>query len=234
MDQQSANDNNELKKAVYEYCCGFPDMEQADESQYNEEDIIPELMPVWNAFKKTGFCLSRFMEEKDYNLIEDEERRVQVLMTVFLTPNLPIRCFTTDWINGYLDFLEREPDIKRCDIGMFGNDIITDTDVLVALYHCTTEQEIWALMSKGIGNIRYLYRWYKGIVKTYYIDGLGEMKCYNEKDEDKASDFLEYLLSDKTESTQSVRKEAKLLKKLGRVVDLISGSTSIQTMQYVC
>jgi hypothetical protein len=68
-------------------------------------------------------------------------------------------------------------------------------------------------MAKGIGDIVSLYYWYKG---EYFIHVLKEatgIPCYFENDEQKASDFLDYLMSDSTGATDSVRNEAINLKK---------------------
>ena len=139
----------ELKKVVYAYCCG---VKEEEKPKFKEDAIIPELLPVWQAFKKNGFDFYKFMVEKDYELIEDEETRVEVLMGVcFPILNLPIARFMTDWLNGYLDFFKRE------------TEEITDTEVLHQLFFCSSEEEIWKLMAaKGIGDVVSLYHWYKG------------------------------------------------------------------------
>lgn len=132
----------ELKKAIYAYCCG---VEEKEKPKFKEDAIIPELLPVWQTFKKSGFDFYKFMIEKDYELIEDEEIRVEVLMgTCFPLLKLPVGKFATDWLNGYLDFFKRE------------NEEITDTEVLCQLFFCSTEEDIWKLMSKGTGDITQL------------------------------------------------------------------------------
>ena len=190
----------ELKKAVYAYCCG---MQEEEKPKFDENAIIPEFLPVWQAFKKNGFDFYKFMVEKDYELIEDEEVRVEVLMgACFPILNLPIARFMTDWLNGYLDFFKRD------------TDDITNTEVLRQLFFCTTEEDIWKLMATGIGDIACLYHWYKGDDLYPIIGEATGIPCYYEKDEQKASDFLEYLLSDTTVTTARVRNVAIDLKKL--------------------
>ena len=190
----------ELKKAVYAYCCG---VDEEERPKLDENAIIPKLLPVWLAFKKNGFDFYKFMVEKDYELIEDEEMRVEVLMgACFPILNLPIGKFAIDWLNGYLDFFKRETE------GM------TDTEVLRQLFFCTTEEDIWKLMATGIGDIACLYHWYKGDDLYPIIGEATGIPCYYEKDEQKASDFLEYLLSDTTVTTARVRNVAIDLKKL--------------------
>ena len=191
----------ELKKVVYAYCCG---VKEEEKPKFKEDAIIPELLPVWQAFKKNGFDFYKFMVEKDYELIEDEETRVEVLMAAcFPILNLPIARFMTDWLNGYLDFFKRE------------TEEITDTEVLHQLFFCSSEEEIWKLMAaKGIGDVVSLYHWYKGDDLYPIIGEATGIPCYYEKDEQKASDFLEYLLSDTTVTTARVRNVAIDLKKL--------------------
>ena len=197
----------ELKKAVYAYCCG---MDEEEKPKFNEAVIIPELLPVWHAFKKNGFDFYKFMVEKDYELIEDEEMRVEVLMgTCFPILNLPIGKFAIDWLNGYLDFFKRK------------TDDITDTEVLRQLFFCSTEEDIWKLMAKGIGDIACLYHWYKGEYFKPFLKEATGVPCYYEKDEQKASDFLDYLMSDFTGATESVRNEAMAWKRMSEDIDML-------------
>jgi hypothetical protein len=189
----------ELKKVVYAYCCG---VKEEEKPKFKEDAIIPELLPVWQAFKKNGFDFYKFMVEKDYELIEDEETRVEVLMAAcFPILNLPIARFMTDWLNGYLDFFKRE------------NEEITDTEVLLQLFFCSTEEDIWRYIATIGGDIASLYHWYKGEDFKPILKEATGIPCYCKKDEKKARDFLEYLMSDSTGATDSVRNEAINLKK---------------------
>ena len=195
----------ELKKAIYAYCCG---VEEKEKPKFKEDAIIPELLPVWQTFKKSGFDFYKFMIEKDYELIEDEEIRVEVLMgTCFPLLKLPVGKFATDWLNGYLDFFKRE------------NEEITDTDILYHLFFCSTEEEIWKIQAFGIGNIESMYNWYCGGDINPILEDATGIPCYYEKDERKASDFLDYLMSDSTGATENVRNEAMNLKKMADNTD---------------
>lgn len=191
----------ELKKVVYAYCCG---VKEEEKPKFKEDAIIPELLPVWQAFKKNNFDFYKLMVEKDYEQIENEELRIEVLLgTCFPLLNLPIGRYATDWLNGYLDFFKRE------------TEEITDTEVLHQLFFCSSEEDIWKLMAaKGIGDVVSLYHWYKGDDLYPIIGEATGIPCYYEKDEQKASDFLEYLLSDTTVTTARVRNVAIDLKKL--------------------
>ena len=178
----------ELKKVVYFYCSG---MEKEEKPKFDENAIIPELLPVWLAFKKSGFNFYKFMVEKDYELIEDEEQRVEVLMGVcFPLLKLPI-----------------------------GSDDITDTDILYHLFFCSTEEEIWKIQAFGIGNIESMYNWYCGGDINPILEDATGIPCYYEKDERKASDFLDYLMSDSTGATENVRNGAMNLKKMADNTD---------------
>lgn len=195
----------ELKKAVYAYCCG---VKEEEKPKFKEDAIIPELLPVWQAFKKNGFDFYKFMVEKDYELIEDEETRVEVLMAAcFPILNLPIARFMTDWLNGYLDFFKRE------------NEEITDTEVLHQLFFCSTEEDIWRYRATIGGDIASLYHWYKGEYFRPILKEATGIPCYFDKDEQKASDFLNYLISDSTGATESVRNEAMAWKRMTEDID---------------
>lgn len=198
----------ELKKAVYAYCCGT---EEEEKPKFIEEAIIPELLPVWQAFKKNGFDFYKFMVEKDYELIEDEDIRVEVLMgTCFPILHLPIARFMTDWLNGYLDFFKRD------------TEGITDTEVLCQLFFCSTEEDIWYFFATTeIGDIACLYHWYKGEYFKPILKEATGIPCHFEKDEQKASDFLDYLMSDSTGATESVRNEAMAWKRMTEDIDML-------------
>ena len=116
--------------------------------------------------------------------------------------NLPIARFMTDWLNGYLYFFKRE------------NEEITDTEVLHQLFFCSTEEDIWRYIATIGGDIASLYHWYKGEYFRPILKEATGIPCYFMKDEQKASDFLEYLLSDTTVATARVRNVAIDLKKL--------------------
>jgi len=206
--QRRAITKKALRKIVYSYCCGvasqdkttYNDVKEEAPQKYNEDQIIPEFLAVWQAFKKNGFDFYKFMLEKDFELIEDEEIRVEVLMGgCFPILNLPIARFMTDWLNGYLDFFKRD------------TDDITDTEVLRQLFFCNTEEDIWNLMANTGIDIACLYYWYKGEDFKPILKEATGIPCYCKKDEQKAHDFLEYLMSDST--NDSVRNEAINLKK---------------------
>jgi hypothetical protein len=196
----------ELKKAVYAYCCGVYDEKKP---KFKEDAIIPECLPIWRAFKKNDFYFYKFMVEKDYELIEDEELRLSVLMgACFRILNLPIARFMTDWLNGYLDFFWRE------------NLEITETEVLHQLFFCSTDEDIWKLMATiGIREIGNLYHWYRGEDVDPIHEKFIGIPCFCEKDEQKAEEFLEYFLSDTTVVTDRVRNEAMKLKKMAENAD---------------
>lgn len=187
-----------LKEVVGAYCCGtlYDEM-----SSYDENAIIPKLHPVWEAFQRYDFDLNGFMSEKGYDLIEDENLRVEVMMTVFrCLDHHPLSPFMIDWINGHLDFFERE------------NQEITDMEVLHRLYFCSTEEELWKMMAEGIGDIKSLYLWYMGVPNAT-LEDVG-IPCYCQKDEAKAARMLNCLLDDSVCSTEAVRAEAARLKKM--------------------
>ena len=194
--QKNAVDVYDLKKAIYAFCCG---VDEEEKPKFNEIAIITEYLPIWQAFKKNGFDFYKFMQEKDYELIEDDELRVEVLMWLFPLLNLPIGKFVIDWLNGYLDFFKRE------------TDDVTDTEVLRRLFFCSTDKNIWEMMARGIGDIESLYRWYMGMPDSTIEEATG-IPCYYEKNEKKAAEFLDFLLDESTNATNVVREEAFRLK----------------------
>lgn len=164
----------------------------------------------------------RFIKEESYLLIEDEDLRIEILMDIFSLLNLPIANYMVDWMNGYLDFFDRTPDLKLSDIKDSSDDrIITDTDVMVALFNCTREKEIWQLISRGLAKIEDIFRCYMGITDPFIEETTG-IPCYIEKNREKGMEFLEYLLMDTTDSTETVRAEAVRLKKMAEVIDKLN------------
>lgn len=199
--QKHAIDVYALKKAVYAFCCG---VDEEESPKFDEDAIISDYLPIWQAFKKNGFNFYKFMEDKDYEQIEDEELCVEVLVGVcFPILKLPIGKFAIDWLNGYLDFFKRE------------TDDITDTEVLRRLFFCSTDKDIWKMMARGIGDIESLYRWYMGMPDTAIEEATG-IPCHYEKDEKKAAEFLDYLLDESTNARDGVREEAMRLKNMQR------------------
>ena len=59
-----------------------------------------------------------------------------------------------------------------------------------------------------------LYTWYKGQNLEPILEKVTGIPCQNEKDDDKAEEFLSFLLDEKTNATEGVRKEAKALRQL--------------------
>jgi hypothetical protein len=217
---RTAIGNKALKKAIFEICTG---KSIEGRPKYKEESIILSYLCVWNAFKKSNFNMYRFMKEKSYFLIEDENLRIEILMNVFSLLNLPIANYMVDWMNGYLDFFDRTPDLKLSDIDKDNSNdrIVTDTDVMVALFNCTREKEIWQLTSRGLGKIEDLFKCYMGIHDPFIEETTG-IPCYIENNKEKGMEFLEYLLMDTTDSTETVRAEAVRLKKMVELIDKLN------------
>ena len=190
-----------LKQALYSYCCGT---DKVDDSTYSEENILPIYLPVWETFKRVNFCLDQFMSLKEYEKIEDEEVRVEVLMAVcFPLCQQPISRFMIDWLNGYLDFYEVASDAKESWKEK------SETEILQTLYDCDSEQDIWKLLSEGLGDMPALYHWYRG---EDFSPALQEIvPCYNERDLVKAREMLDYLLDPSTNTVESVRRQAEEL-----------------------
>ena len=109
-------------------------------------------------------------------------------------------------MNGYLDFT----------YGTF-----SDTETLLRLYYCSTDEELWKMIAEGIGDAESLYKWYKGIDISFPSEQRrGEPPVYGEKDEKKAADFLDFLLDETTGATDKVKAQAKELKKIQKAMEL--------------
>lgn len=203
---QSGVEPETLKKAIFACCCG---KEEEDNPVYDEGKIIGECRPIWLAFKLYDFNLDRFMSEKGYEQIDNEELCIEVLMGVcFLLIEQPISRYIIDWLNGYLDFFEKASDIRE------DWEDVSDTEILRYLYYCQTDEEIWNLLAEGIGDMPALYKWYKGLEISPILEAATGIPCYSEKDDKKAEGLLDYLLAPSINSVESVRKQAETLKRL--------------------
>ena len=95
--QRRAITKKALRKIVYSYCCGI---DPQVKTSYNEDTIIPEYLPIWNLFKRVDFDFYTFMMNEDYNQIEDDIERDEILVYCFSFLYLPIARFMTDVANG--------------------------------------------------------------------------------------------------------------------------------------
>lgn len=195
-----------LKRSVYAYCSG---KNEEETPIFDEGQIITECIPAWQAFKKYDFDLDLFMSECGYKQIEDEEMCLEILMGACLPLiKQPLSQYMTDWINGYLDFFKLAPDI---DIEWKK---YSKTELLHCLFNCETDYDIWNFLAEGIGDMPALYKWYKGLEISPILEAATGIPCYSEKDEKKAEELLDYLLTPSTQTVESVRKQAETLKHL--------------------
>lgn len=139
---------------------------------------------------------------------------IEELMNACLAQeHLPISRYMVDWMNGYLDFFKRNPNLKWKN----GNSV-TDMDVLQRLMACKSEEEIWSLMGKGIGDVKALFLWYKGQNTSPILEEATGIPCYYEKDENKAERMLNYLLEESSDVAETVRKEAATLRSMSETI----------------
>ena len=178
-----------LRKIVFSYCCG---VEPQEKVSYNEDDIIPEYLPIWNLFKGDDFDFYTFMMNEDYNQIEDDIERDEILVYCFSFLYLPIARFMPDVANGYLEIRD-----------------------IASTFFCSSEIDIWRLVAeKEIMDVSSLYAWYNGQNLEPILEKATGISCQNEKDNNKAEDFISFLLDEKTDATDGVRKEATTLRHL--------------------
>lgn len=187
--QRRAITRKALRKVVFSYCCGIDPQEK---TSYNEDAIIPEFLPLWNLFKRVDFDFYSFMMNEYYNLIENDELRNEILIYCFSFLNLPIARFMPDVANGYLEIRD-----------------------IASTFFCSSELDIWRLVAeKEIMDVSSLYAWYRGQDIEPILEKATGIPCQGEKDDDKAEEFLSFLLDEKTDATDGVRKEAIALKHL--------------------
>ncbi|OYP46868.1 hypothetical protein CIK96_04860 [Prevotella sp. P4-98] len=136
----------------------------------------------------------------------------ELMNTCLEQEHLPISRYMVDWMNGYLDFFKCDPEMKWEDGGP-----ITDLSILQRLMSCQTDEEIWSLMGKGIGDIQELYTWYKGQNLHPVLEEATGVPCYGEKDEDKAERMLNYFI-ESLEAKESVKQEAESIRKMSKVI----------------
>ena len=106
--------------------------------------------------------------------------------------HLPIARFMPNVANGYLE--------------------ISD---IASTFFCSTEHDIWRLVAeKEIMDVSSLYAWYKGQNLEPILEKVTGIPCQNEKDDDKAEEFLTFLLDEKTNATDKVRMNAIALRQL--------------------
>ena len=187
--QRRAITKKALRKIVYSYCCGIDPQEK---TSYNEDAIIPEFLPLWNLFKRVDFDFCSFMVNKDYNLLEDEILRDEILVYCFSFLNLPIARFMPDVANGYLE--------------------LRDID---STFFCSSELDIWRLVAeKEIMDVSSIYAWYKGQNLEPILEKATGIPCQSAKDNNKAEEFLSFLLDEKSNATDKVRMNAIALRQL--------------------
>jgi hypothetical protein len=187
--QKRAITKKALRKIVYSYCCGI---DPQVKTSYNEDAIIPEYLPIWNLFKRVDFDFYSFMINEDYNQIEDDIERDEILVYCFSFLNLPIARFMPDVANGYLELRE-----------------------IASTFFCSFEIDIWRLVAeKEIMDVSSLYTWYKGQNLEPILEKVTGIPCQNENDDDKAEEFLTFLLNEKTNATDKVRMNAIALRQL--------------------
>ena len=187
-------DKETIKKKVFAYCCDEAHENKEYKGAYLDEDIDPDCLPAWKAFKRVDFDLNKFFLEECYLQIPDDHIRCQIMVEC-LSLVKPISDYIIEWMTGYLDFGP------------------IDDDVFKYLYFCRTDEEIWDLLGSGIGNIESLFLWYLGIdpFPTYSVacDNVFQGK----KDEAKAKRLLDYILTESPHTTDKVRTE--ILGKMG-------------------
>ena len=150
-----------LRKIVFSYCCG---VEPQEKVSYNEDDIIPEYLPIWNLFKRDDFDFYSFMMNEGYNLIEDEIMRDEILIYCFSFLNLPIARFMPDVANGYLELRD-----------------------IASTFFCSSELDIWRLVAeKEIMDVSSLFAWYRGQDLEPILEIATGTPCHSENDDDKA------------------------------------------------
>ena len=118
--------------------------------------------------------------------------RDEILIYCFSFLNLPIAQFMTEVANGYLEIRD-----------------------IASTFFCSSEFDIWRLVAeKEIMDVSSLYAWYRGQDLEPILEKATGIPCQSKKDDDKAEEFLSFLLDEKTNTTERVRKKINALKRL--------------------
>ena len=197
-------DKETLKKKVFNYCCLEEYEGKEYKGAYKDEDIHPACLTEWEAFKRVDFDLDRFFLEDRYLLIDDEISRHHI-MVEGLGMVEPISRYVFEWMDGYLDFgTTIKNETLKC--GVDNHPVCLD-DILKYLYFCRTDEEIWDMLSLGIGDIKMLYQWYIGIDTFPTYTAACNRIFVSNKDEEKAKWMLDYILTQSCYTTEDVRNE---------------------------
>ena len=199
-------DKETLKKKVFNYCCLEIYDGKEYKGAYRDEDIHPVCLTEWEAFKQVDFDLDRFFLEDCYLLIDDEIFRHHI-MVACLGMVEPISKYVFEWMDGYLDFgTTIKNETQKC--GVDNHPVCLD-DILKYLYFCRTDEEIWDMLSLGIGDIKMLYQWYMGIDTFPTYTAACNRIFVSNKDEEKAKWMLNYILTQSCYTTEDVRNEVQ-------------------------
>ena len=181
-------DKEIIKKKVFAYCCLEKYENKEYTRTYRDEDIDPDCLSAWEAFKRVDFDLDRFFLEECYLRIPDSHIRCQILVECLQLVK-PISDYIIDWMTGYLDF---------------GS---IDDDAFKYLYFCRKDEEIWDMLGFGIGNIETLFLWYLGIDTFPAYTSACNSAFQGNKDEAKAKRMINYILTESPYTIEKVRTE---------------------------
>lgn len=178
----------QLKLEVHRYCCGqlpIDDSPIDPKTPFSE----PEAEKVIAAFESVDYDLDVFMRERKYNVLE-KDTIFDFLICVCLIHVPPLEDCIIDWYNGYLGFTERRFEDKEFRT----NYSATENELLHQLYYCSTDQLLWEFMSRGIGDLNALYKWYQGINPEPDFEEVSGVPCYCEPNPEKTKRFEEFFV----------------------------------------
>lgn len=174
-----------MKDDLYRYFCGNIN-DEGDIGSYDTKNFATEdYAPLWEAFKSVNFEADAFLNDGLYKTIEKKELLNETLMDVCLMLSPVMAEYMIDWQNGYLDFDYRDAKTSEKDSER--------TELLKQLYFCQTDEDLWNLMARGVGNVKYLYKWYQGINPSPIMDKLAGTQCYCTEDKERADRFVTYM-----------------------------------------
>lgn len=182
---RSMENKNMLKNELFRYFCGNSDDGGATDNYDTKRFATQDYVPLWEAFQRVGFDVDAFLNDNVYRTIEKKELLNETLMDVCLMHSPVMSKYLTDWQNGYLDFDYRDAKTKEKDSDR--------TELLKQLYFCQTDEDLWSLMTRGVGNVKSLYKWYKGVNPSPIMDKLAGTKCSCTDDKERADRFATYM-----------------------------------------
>lgn len=175
----------DIKKESLKYCTGYFE----DDRLVTETDVLEELKPLCNALSSVNYNINDFFRKKLYLNINNKELLSEYLLTVCLTQIKPMSDYVADLMNDYLDLFSIDKNIAERAEWHPANEI----EILEYMWYCRQEEDIWFMLSQGVGNIKELFDLYMGAIHIPENSNAHFPPCYYKRNEKKALRMILYL-----------------------------------------